>query len=126
MAAQALALKTSQLQPHTTAAAHRKLAFFLFLRFLSQEEKDDRTRIFAPALDGDADAKPGNAKELIELVLRTDAGAPLKGREVTEDKAGDLLKALRSVAASQAPTFASVSPTRCSAGGRRSASRSTG
>jgi hypothetical protein len=52
MAAPNIAVDVSHLQSHTTTAAHRGLALFLFLRFLSKNEKKNRAQFSLRALDG--------------------------------------------------------------------------
>ena len=52
MATSNLAVDVSHLQSHTTTATHRGLALFLFLRFLSKNEKKNRAQFALAALDG--------------------------------------------------------------------------
>lgn len=73
MATSKIAVDASHLQSHTTTAAHRGLALFLFLRFLSKNEKKNRAQFALPALDGSSNDGPGDAKDLIDFVLRTNA-----------------------------------------------------
>lgn len=101
MAAQNLVLDTARVQPHTARAAHRGVAFFLFLRFISEAEKGNSTKIAIPALDADGlDDGPGDVAVLVNFALRDSAGAP-QGKQ--SDGSGLLLKAL-DMAASSANT----------------------
>jgi Dyp-type peroxidase family len=75
MAAQNLVLESARVQPHTVTAAHRGLAVFLFVRFLSEAEKANPTKVAIPALDADGlDDGPGSVAALIEFALRDSAG----------------------------------------------------
>src|SRR5262245_44472598 len=117
MAAQPVALDTTHLQSHTTTAAHRGVALFLFLRFLSKAEKENRKHFEVPALDGSTDAGPGNAQDLIDFVLSTNASDETRKargrREIkapVEDRAGRIAQMVDAVAAGKARSFSDVKP----------------
>lgn len=110
MATQGLAVDATRLQPHTTRVAHRGLAVFLFLRFLSKEEKADRARFPAVGIDGSTNDGPGDAKALIEFVQRANAASDGSKRS-TEDRAGRVIQALTGVAKGRLQSFADVAPT---------------
>jgi len=117
MATPNIAVDVSHLQSHTTTAAHRGLALFLFLRFLSKNEKKNRAQFALPALDGSSNDGPGDAKDLIEFVLRTNAAdetrKPREQREAkrgADDRAGRIVQTLEAVASRRAKSFADVTP----------------
>ena len=107
MATQGLAVDATRLQPHTTRVAHRGLAVFLFLRFLSKEEKADRARFPAVGIDGSTNDGPGDAKALIEFVQRANAASDGSKRS-TEDRAGRVIQALTGVAKTVIQTIARI------------------
>ncbi|MBL8779738.1 MAG: Dyp-type peroxidase [Alphaproteobacteria bacterium] len=117
MATPNIAVDVSHLQSHTTTAAHRGLALFLFLRFLSKSEKKNRARFVLSGLDGSSNDGPGDAKDLIEFVLRTNSAdetrntkALRESRKAAEDRAGRIVLTLDAIAKGQSTSFADVAP----------------
>ncbi len=115
MATPNLAVDVSHLQSHTTTAAHRGLALFLFLRFLSKNEKKNRAQFALPALDGSSNDGPGNAKDLIEFVLRTNTADETRkprelrdGKKAADDRAGRIVQTIEAVASGRSTSFADV------------------
>lgn len=115
MAAPSIAVDVSHLQSHTTTAAHRGLALFLFLRFLSKNEKKNRAQFALPALDGSSNDGPGDAKDLIDFVLRTNAGDETRkpreqreGRKSADDRAARIVQTIEAVAGGRSTSFADV------------------
>ena len=116
MAPSTIAIDTAHLQSHTTTAAHRGLALFLFLRFLSKPEKEKRAALISEGFFPNEADLPGDAKDLIDFVLQTNArDETRKPREQRErkkgdDRAGRIVQAIEAVAAGRSKTFADVTP----------------
>ncbi len=107
MAPQTLTVDATALQPHTARAAHRGLALFVFLRFLSADEKENRAKIVTAKLGALEEDKPGNAGELVKLILAARReGVPGK----SDDRAGKLLQILGDIAGGRTTTFREVKP----------------